>query len=199
MLLSISQPSVRLSGQALLDMAKWPSILREGVGQAACFLSLAHWVAAGRLCPSDRCSPGRPAWGSGTVALGKWEKALRQISASSSSADQRIQEGRRLWSRKQYPNQGTRKGGASPSSVNHTLGAYAAGWGTFPKTSALQCAEQRFAPLENLCRWPRDEGRPGWAPVSFSLATPSVWHLLLFPTNFLAAPGPGRHLKRAMG
>lgn len=43
----------------------------------------------------------------------------------------------------------------SPSSVNHTRGACAAGRGTFPTTSALQCAEQLcFAPLENWCGWP---------------------------------------------
>lgn len=48
--------AVGLSGQALLDTAAWASILWEGVLQAACFLSLAHRVAAVGLCPSGRCS-----------------------------------------------------------------------------------------------------------------------------------------------
>lgn len=114
--------AVGLSGQALLDTAKWLSILQEGVGLAARFLSLVRWVAAGRLCPSDRCSPGRPAWGSGTVTLGKWREASRQISASSSSADQKIQERPCVSSRKQFPNQGTRKGCESKQCEPHPRG-----------------------------------------------------------------------------
>lgn len=197
--LSVHFTAVGLSGQALLDTAKWPSIFLEGVGLAACFLSLARWVAAGHLGPSERCSCRRAAWGSGTVALGKWGEASRQISASSSSADQKIQEGPCLSSRKQFPNQGTRKGGESEQCEPHPWGLRSRA-GHISQKPLLCNAPSSALHLWRTCvGGPEMTGGLAGHPISFAFARPSVWHLLLFPTNFLAAPGPGRHLKLAMG